>query len=251
MKESKWRGIQSVELAAEILNLVVSQARALTLTEIAELIDTSPSRAYTYLVSLTRTGLLVRDSLTMEFSPGPLSLRLGADALLNFPKVRALIPLADDFGKEHGVNLFLAVWTPYGPIAVRSIEWGDVLNIGFRQGALLSLSRTATGKLFAAYRDAQEVEQVIISQRLARERIDEFQSADFQSELGKIKTCRVSVSRGVPTPSVSAISVPVFDNSGQIVLAITAFGASRSFDEQYVKSLSAKLSDLAELASNS
>lgn len=251
MKESKRRGIQSVELAAEILDVVVNKARALTLTEIAELVDTSPSRTYTYLVSLTRSGLLARDSLTMEFSPGPLSLRLGADALLDFPKVRSVIPLADDFGKEHGVNIFLTVWTPYGPIAVRNIEWGDVLNIGFRQGALLSLSRTATGKLFSAYQDAQEIERVIASQRLVREGIDHFRSSGFQSELETIKACRVSVSRGVPTPSVSAISAPVFDASGKIALAITAFGASRSFDEQYIEDISGKLIGLAKLASNS
>lgn len=251
MKESKQRGIQSVEMAAEILNVVVNQAKALTLKEVSELVDTPPSRIHTYLVSLTRSGLLKRDPLTMEFSPGPLSLRLGADALLNFPKVKSVIPLADEFGKEHGVNIFLSVWTPYGPIAVRNIEWGDVLNIGFRQGALMSLTRTATGKLFSAFQDEKDIEQVIISQRLARESIEEFRSLGFQSELAKIKETRISVSRGIPTPSVSAISVPVFDTRGKMALSITAFGSTKTFDDEYVDLFSVKLCDLAGLVSRS
>lgn len=225
------RGIQSVEVAGQILQTVVAQARPLTLKEIAELVDTPAAQVFTYLVSLTRVGLLKRNPFTQEFEPGPLSFRLGVAALHNLPKVREAMPVADELGRRLGLNVFLAVWSRHGPTVVRYIEHGMVLNIGFRLGTIMSLTRTATGRLFSAFQPQALCEEVIANQTFTRDSLDAFRSGQFQQELADIRAQRLSIALGYPTPSVSAFSAPIFDAEGRLLLALSVFSSATSFDE--------------------
>ncbi|MDT1878516.1 IclR family transcriptional regulator, partial [Acinetobacter baumannii] len=58
-------------------------------------------------------------------------------------------------GQRLNVNMFLSVWGRFGPLVIDYREHGAVMNIGFRLGSVLSLTQTATGKLFAAYHDRE------------------------------------------------------------------------------------------------
>lgn len=75
--EKKQRGIQSVEVGGRLLQALARQREPLGLTELAGEAQLSSAQAHTYLVSLTRLGLVKRDALTGNYEPGPLSLRLG------------------------------------------------------------------------------------------------------------------------------------------------------------------------------
>lgn len=228
--KSTQRGIQSVEVAGQILHTVVAQARPLTLKEIAELVDTPAAQVFTYLVSLARVGLLKRNPFTQEFEPGPLSFRLGVAALHNLPKVRQAMPVADELGRRLGLNVFLAVWSRHGPTVVRYLEHGAVLNIGFRLGNIMSLTRTATGRLFSAFQPQGLCEEVIASQAFTRDRLEDFRSERFQQELAQIREQRLSMALGYPTPSVTAVSAPIFDAEGRLLLALSLFSSAASFD---------------------
>ena len=85
--KSEQRGIQSVEVAGHILRMMVEQSAPMSLTEIAERVDSAPAQIFSYLVSLERTGMLKRDPVTQKYEPGSLSLRLGINALYAAPNV--------------------------------------------------------------------------------------------------------------------------------------------------------------------
>ncbi|MNC52165.1 hypothetical protein D3C75_1014960 [compost metagenome] len=57
-----------------------------------------------------------------------------------------------------------------------------------------------------------------------------FRSKAFKEDLIDIRKKGTSVAQGYPTPSVSTISVPVLDQDGRILLAMTAFSGAASFD---------------------
>ncbi|MEH6412487.1 IclR family transcriptional regulator [Pseudomonas sp. NPDC089395] len=229
MKSSQ-RGVQSVEMAGLILRTIVEQSRPLSLKEIADLVETPPSQVYTYLVSLTRVGLLKRNDYTQAFEPGQLSFRLGVSALYRLPKVSEAIPIVNEIGRRLEVNVFVAVWSRHGPIVVHYAEHGTVLSIGFRLGTVLSLTRTATGRLFAAYQPQELSASVIENQTFTRDSLETFQSEEFKEVLDEIRSAGRSVAQGYPTPSVSTISIPVFNDAGCLLLTMTAFSAAASFD---------------------
>lgn len=226
---SPQRGVQSVEMAGQILRVIVEHARPLGLKEIADLVGTPPSQVYPYLVSLARVGLLKRNDHTQAFEPGQLAFRLGVSALYRLPKVSEAIPIINEIGRRLEVNVFVAVWSRHGPIVVHYAEHGAVLSIGFRLGTVLSLTRTATGRLFAAHQPAALCEAVILDQTFTRDSIEMFHSQAFKQDLVGIREQGQSVAKGHPTPSVSTVAFPVFAADGQLLLTMTAFSAAASF----------------------
>lgn len=232
------RGIQSVEVAGHILRTIAGQSKPLSLTDIAEGMGAAPAQIFSYLVSLERTGLLKRDPATQKYEPGPLSLRLGMDALYNAPKAEVAIATVKRLGQEHKLNVFVSVWTRFGPVVIFYREFGRVMNLGFKQGAVFSLTRTATGKLFAAFTSRQKCDAVIQQQTFTHDDLSVFNSAAFQQTLSDIRQQGLSLSQSTPTPSVSALAAPVLNSSGDIQLAISALFPANQLNEEEIASLS-------------
>lgn len=230
--KSQQRGIQSVEVAGHILKMMVEQSAPMSLTEIAERVESAPAQIFSYLVSLERTGMLKRDPVTQKYEPGSLSLRLGVNALYAAPKVKEAITAVERLGQQHRLNVFVAVWTRFGPVVIFYREYGMVMNLGFKQGSALSLTRTATGKLFAALMPKAKCDEIIQAQTFTRDDRTLFNNSDFQQALAHIRERGLSISLSVPTPSVSALSAPVMDSEGNLLLAISTFSASHQLDEQ-------------------
>lgn len=239
--KAEQRGIQSVEIAGQILRVMVEQSAPLGLSEIAERIGSAPAQIFTYLVSLERTGLLKRDPVTQKFEPGSLSLRLGLNALYDGPKVKPAIAAVERLGQELKLNVFVSVWTRFGPVVIFYREYGMVMNLGFKQGSVFSLTRTATGKLFAALMAQEKCAEVIAGQTFTRDDIRQFTSADFQQTLAEIRRLGLSISRSIPTPSVSALAAPIFDADGQILLAISAFSSASQLDDNKLTAIGERL----------
>ncbi len=80
VEEKKQRGVQSVEVGGRLLA---------ALSALAEAAQLSMAQAHTYLVSLTRLGLVKHDALSGNYEPGPLALRLGLLNLEHQPAYRA------------------------------------------------------------------------------------------------------------------------------------------------------------------
>lgn len=222
---SHQRGIQTVELAGEILQLVCSSPKSLSLSEIAETMQLAPGSAYKYLLSLLRTGLLKRNENTLAFEAGPLSLRLGLskinhDATLQHAR-QVLTQLAD----KYQLNVFASMWSDHnGPTVVFYKQAGGFFHIGFRLGTRLSLNGTASGRVFAAYMPASSLSNYV--ENLEPERQQVLQQAEFQQQLTHIKTQGYSYLSGTPTPGISSFAVPVFNLAGEFMMTITAFHKS-------------------------
>ena len=235
------RGIQTVELAGDILKLVCSSKRSLSLSEIAETLELAPGSAYKYLISLLRTGLLKRNESTLEYEAGPLSLRLGLskinhDALLAQAR-EALTHLAE----KYQLNAFASIWSDQnGPTVVFYKEYGGFFNIGFRLGMRLSLTNTTTGRLFAAY---MEMEKLALNRQDVEQ--EALEKTDLNAELNNIRSQGYSTLSDIPTPGFTSYAVPVFDNQGQFVMTLTVFGQSDRFVQDNVESVINELNQIA------
>lgn len=221
------RGIQTVEFAGEILQLVCSSSRSLSLSEIAEKMQLAPGSAYKYLLSLLRTGLLKRNENTLEFEPGPLSLRLGLAKINHDSLLKSAREFLSQLGDQYQVNIFASMWSKSnGPTVVFYKQAGGFFHIGFRLGIQLSLQHTASGRLFAAYLDRSFLEDFYPN--LSDVEQKELKSTDFQSTLSQIKQQGYSHLVGSPTPGISSFSVPVVNDTGEFLMAITAFQSSEN-----------------------
>lgn len=240
------RGIQTVESAGQILKLICSSPKPLSLSEIADIMQLAPGSAYKYLHSLLRTGLLKRNENTLEYEAGPLSLRMGLakmnhDTLLTHAR-SALTELAD----LYQLNVFASMWSKFnGPTVVFYKQAGGFFHIGFRLGIQLSLQHTASGRIFSAYMDSTDLEEYC--KNFDEKTSSIFENNDFQKMLMKIRDQGYSHLADSPTPGISSFAVPVFNARNEFVMAITAFHNSDMLTPEKEAKLIDDLSKIAQV----
>lgn len=140
---------------------------------------------------------------------------------------RALVELSDELDETLG----LGVWGNKGPTIVRWEEASETVGDHLRTGLVLPVLTSATGLAFAAWlpRDtsapfieaelAQGLDLVQVEQELAQVR-----------GAGIVRLVGADRFVDLHGTSISAASVPVFDHTGGMVLALTAIGRTGRLD---------------------
>ena len=150
MQEKKpRRGIQSVEIAFRILNVLQQSQQAMALKDIAPLAGLTASAANNYLVSLVRIGLAAADEKPGYYRLGPAALSLGVSAIQQidgFDIVRREVTHLRDATRR---SVAVTTWTDDGPISLFKQDGDQRGAFEFRTGLIPMLS-SAAGKIYAA-----------------------------------------------------------------------------------------------------
>lgn len=146
---------------------------------------------------------------------------------------RALAELSDELDETLG----LGVWGNKGPTIVRWEESSQPVSDNLRTGLVLPVLTSVTGLAFAAWMPRDLTAQLIDAELL------DDPTGSFFPDAGRLHQKLVQIRaagfvRLVGTnefadlygTSISALSVPVFDADGAMVLALTAIGASDKLD---------------------
>lgn len=232
-------GIQSVEVAARLLDAMAAADGALPLKELADAAGMPASKAHRYLVSLSRTGMVEQDAVTGFYDFGRKALAVGLAALGRIDVVavatRALRGLSD----RTGATAVLAVWGEYGPTVVRFEENAQPVRMNVRVGSTLPTSRSAIGQIFAAFLPAVATESQIATEN--RQFGGPLDVAAFDSILADIRRRRLNRNVGNYIPGVSAIAAPVFDAQGRLVAVVGLLGHQASLDTSWKGSVAGTL----------
>jgi DNA-binding IclR family transcriptional regulator len=213
-------GIQSVELGLDILKKIAEQDKALTITEISNVCNMSKSKLHRYLTSFCRSGFLEKND-DLRYSLGSELILLGLKAMekLDVKELAAsyLIALKENINE----TVALALWGENGPFFIRWEASNRAVNIGIRVGSRVSVTQSASGKLFAAFLP-QECTQFLMKKELEKKELDQ---KAFNNEIEEIRRKGYSITEGTLIPGISAISCPVFDQNGEIIAAMTVVGS--------------------------
>lgn len=239
--EKRQRGIQSVEVGGRLLEALARHRVPLGLTELAGEAQLSSAQAHTYLVSLTRLGLVKRDALTGNYEPGPLSLRLGLMHIEQQPVYRIAAPFAAALAERIGFSVAICVAGAQGPTIVRYERGGFPLHVNLHIGTVMSLEATSTGRIFCAFYGHEEIDQMARSQGLAPDASSTgndvgkapFLDAQWFKRFDAIRARGIERGIDAPSPGISSLSVPVFDAQQRMQLALTAIGSSGSIDVRW------------------
>jgi flavin reductase (DIM6/NTAB) family NADH-FMN oxidoreductase RutF/DNA-binding IclR family transcriptional regulator len=146
------------------------------------------------------------------------AVRLIADAL---PSIHQTIP-------RH--TLCLAVWGNHGPTAIRWERGSDEVTEHLRTGLVMSITQTATGRAFAAFMPP-EVVRSFVDEDLRMTRIadedDDEQRKRFEDSIQVTRQYGFSQLLNIEPshadqPPTNAFSVPIFDQDGNMIMAISA-----------------------------
>jgi len=226
------RGIQSVEVGGQLLRALAHHGRPMALKDLAREAGMTPAKAHPYLVSFGKLGLIEQTNASGHYGLGALAMQLGLISLQQFDPVRLATPRLAELARTLGHTVAIAVWGNRGATIVRIEEAPSAVHVNMRHGTVLTLRGTASGRLFAAYLPAAQVQAALALEAVdggVRGRSARIDSA-FASELERVRTDGLSRAVDAAVVGVSALAAPVFDGQGQIVLSLTAIGPSPGFD---------------------
>ena len=238
--EKAQRGIQSVEVGGRFLRALADVRAPMTLADLAAAVQIAPAQAHTYLVSLVRLGLIKRDHLSGRYEPGPLALQLGMLYLDHDPAYRAAVPRVAGLAASCGFSVAICATGPQGPTIVRYAHAGSPLHVNLHVGTVMSLSATATGRVFCAFLPPGQWQAIWQQQQPGG-----MPDAAFGAILAAIRERGIECSIDAPSPAVSSLSVPVLDTSGRLRLALTVVGSTGAIDVDWHGTVALALLDTA------
>jgi DNA-binding IclR family transcriptional regulator len=261
-RDSDSRGIQSIEVGGRLLLALAHHGQPLALKDLALAAQMSAGKAHPYLVSFIKLGLVERETEGGRYGLGPLALQMGLIGLQQYDPVRLATECIDDLARTTGHTVAIAVWGHCGPTLVRIAEAPSPVHVSMRHGTVMSIPDTASGRLFAAFGPPEAVREALANEarvapagvaragtsaRAARARTGgRFGlGAAFDREIDRVRADGVACVDGVALPGVSAVSVPVFDARGKLVLSLTAIGPSATFDSAVDGAVASRLKPAA------
>jgi len=234
-KKRERLGIQSVEVAAQILHALTRAGRPLALKDLARLARLHPGKVHRYLVSLTRTELVLQDAASGHYGVGPMSIALGLAGLRSADVVRAAAALLPALRDEISETVLLALWSAQGPVVFDLEESTRPVYMNIRVGSLLPMVRTATGRVFAAFLPKDETAGLIEAEfREARKANSPWADAGpFRRLLEQARASGLACVQGDLIPGVNAIAAPIFDHKSRVVAVVGALGRSEELNVDF------------------
>ncbi len=213
------KGVQSVDRAFEILAVIEQSAGAMSVADISQAMDSSPSKIHHYLVSLVRCGAL-RQTAKGAYDLGPVALGLGLSALSRMDTVDRTCEAAEELRNQLGEAVFVAVWGNRGPTIIRYFEGFKPLTVEARAGLVLPILTSATGRVFLAWGNDKQVVPLVEDEGAAN--AETIKQAALIAGVGFVD--------GDLLPRIASLSAPVFAYNRDLSLAVTVLGWSGEFD---------------------
>lgn len=218
-------GIQSLEIGLEVLKKIAEQDKPLTNAEISRLCNMSTSKLHRYLTSFCRAGFLEKRA-DLRYSLGTDLILLGLKASEGIDVKERAVPYLAELREKLNETVALCLWGEHGPFFIRWEESQRAINVGIKVGTQIKVSTSAAGKVFAAFlpkeRTSHLIEQELGDQPSRMEQ--------FYKEIQQVKEQGYAAVVGTLLSGLSAVSCPVFDQTGQIVAAILVVGLVGDFD---------------------
>ncbi len=223
-------GVQSVTVAARILNALAKAGGRVALKALAADTGLARAKAHRYLRSLRTAGLVSQQADTNLYQLGPQAIAIGLAALRGVNPVaevcNALPTLRDNINQ----TVTAAVWSEAGPILVAMQESDHWLTMNIRIGSRLPVLTTAIGRIFLAYLPEADVAALVATERKAAQAHGtELPSPDEMHDLtAEIRRRRLARIPSPLIPGIDALAAPVFDFTNKLVAVVCVVARSEA-----------------------
>jgi DNA-binding IclR family transcriptional regulator len=223
-------GVQSVTIAARILNAMAAAGHRLPLKTLAAATGLARGKVHRYLRSLRSAGLVCQEAETGLYQLGPQAIALGLAALRGINPIAEVCKALPALRDEINQTVTAAVWSEAGPVLVAMQESDHWLTMNIRVGSRLPLLTTAIGRTFLAHLPAADTMPLMTAEREAAQAggimlpsVDEIE--DLAEE---IRLRRVARAPSAIIPGIDAVAAPVFDFADKLVAVLCVVARSEA-----------------------
>jgi DNA-binding IclR family transcriptional regulator len=240
------QGIDAVEVAGAILQALLRCPRPARLKDIEIASGIPSAKLHRYLVSMIRCGLVRRHESSGRYDFGLLAHQVGQVAARDNDVVSQIEARLAQFSQQVGEVIGVAQWVGNGVTFVNWFESSPEFSIRLKPGLQLGVTTSATAKLLAAYLE-REVTEPLVRNELAERQIDATGQIELvYQEYAGIRARGIAHSLGARRSGLNALSVPVFDREGRVVVAVTALGMAPRFDADMAGPLAGQMMALSQ-----
>ena len=242
------QGVDAVEVAGAILQALLRCPRPARLKDIEIATGIPSAKIHRYLVSMIRCGLVRRHG-SGRYDFGLLAHQVGQVVARDNDVVAQIEARLAQFSQHVGEVVGVAQWVGNGVTFVNWFESSPEFSIRLKPGLQLGVTTSATAKLLAAYLSREVTEALVKSELAERQPPSAAQIERVYRDYAEIRSRGIANSLGARRSGLNALSVPIFDRDGQVVVAVTALGMAPRFDADVTGKLARQMLALsAELS---
>jgi IclR family transcriptional regulator, KDG regulon repressor len=218
--DAKSDGVQAVVLTLRVLEHLGKARKPLGVTAIATALSVNKSRIFRHLRTLVNEGYLVQCSDTERYAVGGKFVSLGRAVSDRLHVGEIALPHLTVLRDALGHFSVLSEIETSGVRILATISGKSAIEIGVKQGSLLSFHSSAQGKIALAFGDAA-LQRSVLRSRLELQTPKTIVSATSLSrELEKIRRQGWAVAPNEALLGLNALAAPVFDAAGKLVASV-------------------------------
>ncbi len=232
----------SVLKGFEILSLFLEGHTQVSVTDVAERTGMNSSTAHRFLLTLERTGAL-RCIRRGQYVMGPLLEDLSQQAVRANPVLAFVEPEVHRLSRTLNESVMACRQAIDGPACVAVAVGPRPISVNISVGTVLPFHKSAQGKIWLADMPDNQRAQVLdqVSPAISARRRNA-----LEAELTEISRRQFAVNRGDNEPDIAAVSVPLRDSFGRLLLTVSVFGMMSRFDQRLVSAARRELSGLCD-----
>lgn len=238
--------IQALDRALDVLDLLAAH-RGLTLSEVAEKMEQSPSTVHRVLHTLAARGIAESDPATQTWNIGPATFRLGSAFMRRSGIVERARPVLRALMEHTGETANLGILNGDAVLFVSQAETHETIRAFFPPGTRSPLHCSGIGKALLAYGRPETVRALLASSDFKRFTDKTLTTTeDLQQDIARTRARGYSFDDEERTRGMRCIAAPVFDLSGEAVAGISVSGPSHRIGHEHVKTLGAAVAAAAQ-----
>jgi DNA-binding IclR family transcriptional regulator len=215
--------VTSLEKALSILELVLDQDRALSITEISQKLGMGKGTVHRILSTLKARKFFQQDSKTKMYGLGVRTLEIGMAPKRERFLYKVMVPFLISLHETCRETVNAAVWE-YNEIRyIYRLESEEMLRISMSAGARFPGYCAATGKIFLSYFSDEDIRQ-IYGRKTSFKKYTERTIGSVDAlirEIEKIRINKVATDDEETLAGVYCVAAPILNSKRECVAAIS------------------------------
>lgn len=235
--------VKSADRVLQVFDLLATEPRGLSFTEIRERLQLPKSSAYTLLTTLVAHQYLTLDEGTRRYAVGLRLWQAGQAYLPATGLEQAALPYLQEASDAVNETAQLAILDGIENVYIAKVDAKQQLTLASRVGGRLPAYATGVGKALLCGLTDEEVRARFQGVRFTR--FTEHTVTSLRALLAELRAARergYATDNGEYTPGVHCVAMPIRDRSGQICAAMSisvpVVRMSERLSEKIVKVLS-------------
>ncbi|MDQ0200389.1 IclR family transcriptional regulator [Neobacillus ginsengisoli] len=216
------RLIQSIERAADVLELFLAAHQDLSVKEISDKLGLSKSTVHGIIKTLEYRGYLEQNPDDLKYKLGLKLFELGNRVVNNLDLGKIARPIIKELVEDLMETVHLVVFERGEVIYIEKLDGPRALRIYSQVGKRAPIHCTGVGKAILAFQEEEEIERILSNTDL--QSFTEYtltDKEDIKKQLRTIQEQGYSIDDEEIELGLKCVAAPIFDHQGKVIAAIS------------------------------